>query len=155
MHTRLAVAIAVASCLIAACRAASPPPAPFRTVASTKQLMLAVVDPAADEVWEAVGTVMTPSGTSEIAPQNDEEWATVQNGALTLAESGNLLLLPSRAAGDAEWIKLSQQLIDLGEKTSKAAEAKNTAAVFDLGAEIYDVCTNCHRQFNQTQLPAK
>ena len=149
------MAIVVSSCLIAACGGASPPATPFRAVASTKQLMQAIVDPAADEVWEAVGSVMTASGTSEIAPHSDEEWATVQNSALALAESGNLLLMPGRAGGNDEWIKLSRQLIDLGEKTSKAAEAKDTAAVFDLGAEIYDVCTNCHRQFNQAQQPAK
>jgi hypothetical protein len=113
--------------------------------------MQAIVDPAADTIWEAVGSVMTPGGTTELAPQTDDDWAAVQHGALALAESGNLLLLPSRTGGNDEWIKLAQQLTDLGEKTAKAAEAKNATAVFDLGAEIYDVCTNCHRQFNQTQ----
>jgi hypothetical protein len=149
MHTRLAV-VAV-GCLFAACRPASPPAPQFRAVASTKQLMQAIVDPSADIVWEAVGTVMVPGSTTELTPHTDEEWTAVQNGALALAESGNLLLMPSRAGGNEEWIKLSQQLIDLSEKTSKAAEAKNAAAVFDLGAEIYDVCTNCHRQFIQAQ----
>jgi hypothetical protein len=113
--------------------------------------MQAIVDPAADVVWEAVGSVMTPAGTTEVAPQTDDEWAAVQNGALAIAESGNLLLLPSRAGGNEEWIRLARQLTDLGEKASKAAESKNATAVFDLGAEIYDVCTNCHRQFNQAQ----
>ncbi|MGH9384239.1 MAG: hypothetical protein ACRD2N_08155 [Vicinamibacterales bacterium] len=149
MHTRLAV-VAV-GCLLAGCRAAGPTGPPFRSVATTKQLMNAIVDPAADVVWEAVGTVITPSGTTEIAPASDEEWAAVQNGALALAESGNLLLLPARAGGNEEWMKLAQQLIDLSEKASKAAEGKNAAAVFDLGAEIYGVCTNCHRQFIQAQ----
>jgi hypothetical protein len=153
MQTRLAVV--AACCLVAACRAASPPEPLFRSVATTKQLMQAIVDPAADVVWEAVGTVMTPGVTTELAPSSDEEWTAVQNGALALAESGNLLLMPARAGGNQEWIKLSQQLIDLSEKTSKAAEARNAAAVFDLGSEIYDVCTNCHRQFNQTQQTSK
>jgi hypothetical protein len=148
MKARLAV-VAV-GCLLAACRAAPTAP-PFRTVASTKQLMEAIVDPSADVIWEAVGSVMTPEGTTELAPRTDDEWATVQYGALALAESGNLLLLPSRAGGNEEWIRLSQQLIDLSEKTSKAAEARNVTAVFDLGAEIYDVCSNCHRQFIQAQ----
>jgi hypothetical protein len=147
MQTRLVV-VAV-GCLFAACRPASPPAPQFRAVASTKQLMQSIVDPSADSVWEAAGTVMVPGSTIELAPHTDEEWTAVQNGALALAESGNLLLLPTRAGGNAEWIKLSQQLIDLGEKTAKAAEARNVSAVFDLGAEIYDVCTNCHRQFIQ------
>jgi hypothetical protein len=149
MKARLAV-VAV-GCLLAACRDATAPAPPFRTVASTKQLMEAIVDPSADVIWEAVGSVMTPEGTTELAPRTDDEWATVQYGALALAESGNLLLLPTRAGGNEEWIRLSQQLIDLSEKTSKAAEARNVTAVFDLGAEIYDVCSNCHRQFIQAQ----
>ena len=113
--------------------------------------MQAIVDPAADAIWEAVGSVMTPGGTTELAPHTDDEWLAVQNGALALAESGNLLLMPSRTGGNEEWIRLTQQMIDLSEKASKAAAAKNAAGVFDLGAEIYDVCTNCHRQFNQAQ----
>ncbi len=67
MKARLAV-VAV-GCLLAACRAATPPAPPFRTVASTKQLMEAIVDPSADVIWEAVGSVMTPEGTTELAPQ--------------------------------------------------------------------------------------
>jgi hypothetical protein len=149
MHTRLAI-VAV-GCLMAACRAAGPPAPPFRPVATTQQLMEALVDPSADLIWEAVGTVMTPGTVTELAPHTDDEWLAVQNGAIALAESGNLLLMPSRSGGNEEWIKLSQQLIDLSEKTSKAAAAKNPAAVFDLGAEIYDVCSNCHRQFMPTQ----
>ena len=147
---RIRLAVVAVSCLLAACRAAAPE-SPFRTVATTKQLMNAIVDPAADEIWEAVGTVITSSGTTELSPSSDDEWATVQNGALALAESGNLLMLPARAGGNQEWIRLSQELIDLSEKTSKAAEARNATAVFDLGAEIYGVCTNCHRQFIQAQ----
>lgn len=149
MHRRLAL-VAMA-CLLAGCRDDSPASPPFRTVANTKQLMNALIDPAADVIWESVGTVMTPGVTTELAPHTDGEWATVQYGALALAESANLLLMPSRSGGNEEWIKLSLQLIDLSEKTSKAAEARSSAAVFDLGAEIYDVCSNCHRQFIQAQ----
>lgn len=145
MHTR--IAIVAAGLLISGCRADAPPDPPLRAVATTKQLMEALIDPAADAIWESVGTVMTPGVTTEVVPRNDDEWAAVQLGALALAESGNLLLLPSRSGGNAEWIALAQRMIELSEKTSKAAEAKSPTAVFDLGAEIYDVCANCHRQF--------
>lgn len=152
MHgMRSVLALVVLGCALSACRAQSPAAPPFRPVASTKQLMQAIVDPSADVVWGAVGTIMTLKGTTELAPSTDDEWATVQNSAIALAESGNLLMMPSRAGGNDEWIRLSQQLVDLSAKTSKAAEARNSAAVFDLGAEIYDVCTNCHRQFNLAQ----
>ena len=151
---RITAALIAIACVVGGCRATAPPAPVPRAVASTKQLMEAIVDPAADGIWGPVGTIMTLSGTTELVPANDDEWAAVQHSALALAESGNLLLMPSRSGGNDEWITLSRQLTDLGEKASKAAEAKDPKAIFDLGAEIYDVCTACHRQFNQTQQPA-
>ena len=71
----------------------------FKPVASVKQLMEATINPSAEVRFEAVGTVVSLSGVEEIAPKNDEEWATVRNSALTLAESGNLLMIGDRAPG--------------------------------------------------------
>ena len=60
----------------------------FKPVANVKQLMVASVGPSAEVVFDSVGTVVSAEGTQEIAPKNDEEWATVRNHALMLAESG-------------------------------------------------------------------
>ena len=64
-----------------------------------KDLMLNVIDPAADGVWEAVGTVSTIEGVFEKFPATDDEWAGVRSYAIQLAESGNLLMLPARSNG--------------------------------------------------------
>src|SRR5262245_15190402 len=63
----------------------------FHTVADTKQLMAWIIDPSADVVWGAVGTIVTEKGTEHIRPKTDEEWTAVRNSAATVAESGNLL----------------------------------------------------------------
>lgn len=125
---------------------AAPPP-PFQTTANMKDLMLNVLDPAADTIWESVGTIMTVDGTFEKAPSTDDEWAGVRAGAIQLAESGNLLMLPSRSSGSEEWIAQSRALIEASNRAIKAIDAKDKDALFTVGGDIYDVCTNCHRQF--------
>jgi hypothetical protein len=73
---------------------------PFDTTTSVKDLMANVMDPTADVVWGSVGTVMTKEGTFERAPANDDEWNAVKAGAITLVETGNLLLIPARSGGN-------------------------------------------------------
>lgn len=137
-------------CVMAsACSKEPPPPGmpPFQTTANMKDLMNNVLDPAADGIWEAVGTIMTAEGTFEKAPATDDEWAGVRASAIQLAESGNLLMLPSRSSGSAEWIAQAKALIDTSNRAIKIIEAKDKDGLFTVGGDIYDVCTNCHRQF--------
>jgi hypothetical protein len=129
-----------------ACSSAPPPP-PFKPVADVKQLMASVVEPAADEYWDAVGWIDDAQGTMEIEPKTQEEWDAVRNHAYVIAESGNLLMMTSRAKDADEWMRLSKALVDSGEKAIRAAEAHNKQAVFDSGAEVYDACTNCHAKY--------
>lgn len=121
----------------------------FKPVASVKQLMQATIEPASEVVFEAVGTVVSSSGVEEIAPKNDEEWAAVRNSALTLAESGNLLMIGDRARDRGDWMKMSQALVDVGAVALKAAEAKNPQALFEAGGEVYEVCQRCHRRYRK------
>jgi len=109
--------------------------------------MLNVLDPAADGIWDSVGFIMTLEGTFEKAPATDDEWAGVRASAIQLAESGNLLMMPSRSGGSAEWIAEAKALIDASNRAIKAIEAKDKAALFTIGGDIYDVCTNCHQRF--------
>ena len=134
----------------ASCSAAcggGPQAPPFKPVADTKLLMQSLVDPNADVIWEAVKTIDTLSGTEQIQPRNDEEWLTVRNSAVTVAEAGNLLMLVPRAKDGGEWMKRAQEMIDTGERAMRAAEAKNAQQLFTVGGDIYDACSNCHRQY--------
>ena len=120
---------------------------PFQTTANMKDLMLNVLDPAADTIWESVGTIIDAEGTHEREPKTDDEWAGVRAGAIQLAESGNLLMLPSRSSGSEEWIAQARALIETSNRAMKAIDAKDKDALFTIGGDIYDVCTNCHKQF--------
>jgi cytochrome c556 len=65
-----------------------------------------------------------------------------------VAESGNLLMMPSRAKDSGEWMAASQLMIEAAQKAIRAAEARDKDAVFNVGAEVYDACTNCHMKYS-------
>lgn len=144
--TRLSFVLLIAVAAAAGCSGAPPPP-PFKPVADLKQLMAHVVEPAADEYWDAVGWIDDAQGTVEIQPETQEEWDAVRNHAYAITESGNLMMLPTRAKDSDEWMRMSVALVEAGQRAIGAAEQKNKQAVFDTGAEIYEACTNCHAKY--------
>jgi hypothetical protein len=131
--------------LFAACSGAPPPP--FQPVADVKQLMASVMDPAADVYWGAVGTVIDEKGVTEITPTTTEDWDAARNAAIIVAESGNLLMMSSRAKDGGEWMTQARALVNAGQKAVRAAESHDRNAVFNAGAEVYDVCTSCHVKY--------
>ena len=134
--------------LVAACAdSAEEAETPYMPVGDLAQLMAGVVEPAAEVYWDAVGVIVDTAGEHQMAPQNEEEWLAVRAAAYTVAESGNLLMLPGYRLDDAAWITMSQSLIEIGERAIEAADARSLDAVFDMGAEMYYVCTNCHASY--------
>jgi hypothetical protein len=133
--------------VVATACSSGPQPPPFKPVVDTKLLMQATIDPTADEIWDAVRTVVTRDRTEEIRPQTNEEWLAVRNHAVTLAESGNLLMMVPRAKDGGEWMQRSQELIETSERAIRAAEAKNAEELFTAGGDIYEACSNCHRKY--------
>ena len=142
--TREVVLLEVVSSF-ACSRGAEPPP--FKPVADVKQLMQGAIDPSADVLGEATGEIITPEGSTPRRPKNEEEWAEVRNAAIVLTESGNLLMMVPRAKDGDEWMKRSQELIDVGTAAWKAAEAKNVDQLFTIGGDVYEACSHCHQQY--------
>lgn len=118
-------------------------------VASVKQIMKGIVGPAAGTVFSAVSTTITFKGTEEKAPQSEEEWETVGNGAAALIESGNLLLMGSRAVDNGDWITMSQAMIDAGKVALQAAQAKSAEQLLESGDAVNQSCDNCHRKYQR------
>ena len=134
----------VAAILAAGC---APEPTPYTPVADVKDLMTSVLEPAAEVYWDAVGEILDEDGVHEIRPVGDEEWDAVRNAAFVMAESGNLLMMNGRARDRGEWIAMSRAMTESGREALRAAEARNAAAVFDAGAEVYYVCSECHAKY--------
>ena len=141
--TRPIPTLSILALALSAC-ADDPEPPPFTAVADSKQLMLSVIEPAAEVYWDAVGVIMDEEATHHIAPGTPEEWEAVENAAFVLAESGNLLLLEDRAQGQGHWVAMSRAMIDVGRRAVDAAQARDPDAVFEVGGDVYLVCTGCH-----------
>ena len=134
------VLVALAACAPAQDETASN----YRPVGDVADLMAGVVEPAAEVYWDAVGVIVDSAGEHQLAPQTDEEWLAVRAAAYTVAEAGNLLMMPERALDQGAWIAMSQALVEAGQRALEAADARSLDGVFDMGAEMYFVCTNCH-----------
>jgi hypothetical protein len=140
-------------CLVALVAAAACAPADqdaaamYRPVGDVADLMAGVVEPAAEVIWDAVGVIVDADGEHQLAPQTEEDWLMLRFAAYTVAESGNLLMMPERALDQGAWITMSQQLNEMGQRAIEATDARNLDAIFDVGAEIYYVCTNCHSAY--------
>ena len=162
---------------LAACEAEPPPQqpqSPFELTASIQDLMVAEVDPAADFLWESVGTIVSVDGVEERRPRTDEEWLRVRAEAITLTEAANLLMMDGRrvaaegakledegvagiltaaesqqAIDDARpaFIAFSSALHDVGAKTLAAIDARDVQSMMDAGEELDAVCESCHIQF--------
>jgi cytochrome c553 len=109
----------------------------FQPVGTTLQLMKAMVIPSSDALFKIATE----------APKNDKEWTAVQNNALLLAESGNLLMIAGRAKDNAEWMKDSKALVDAGAAAFKAANAKDVNKLNNISDEILTACETCHNKY--------
>lgn len=109
----------------------------FQPVGTTLQLMKAIVIPSSDVIFKI------PSE----APKDDKEWAVVQNNALMLAESGNLLMMAGRSKDNGEWMKDSQALVAAGTAAFKAANAKDLNKLGDVSDDILAACETCHNKY--------
>lgn len=123
---------------------AQAPTEPFPPAASVKQLMLDLIHPSSNDILLAINRGDT---------KNEKEWASVRRAALTLAESGNLLMLRGRAREQADWMKDAKLLIDVGNAAYKAAQAKDANALAGLAGAVDASCTTCHKQFRPNVFP--
>jgi cytochrome c553 len=112
-------------------------PSSFQPVGNMSQLMIDMIYPASDAIFYV----------ERAAPQNDREWGALRATALTLAESGNLLMMDKRARDQGDWIKDAKMLVDAGAAAYKAAQAKNLDAIVALNNQLYAACVTCHEQY--------
>ena len=136
MKTSLVLILMMATLLLAGAAEAQQA-AGFRPVASVIQLMKSIVIPTSEAVF----------GVAKEPPKNDAEWAALQDQAITLAESGNLLMLRPPSKDRSNWMKYSRALVDAGESAGQAAKAKNVDGVLGAGDVIYAACDGCHQQY--------
>jgi len=139
--------------------------------ANLNQLMRGVLYPAANVVFfaqdENPGDVKPvpgrdPSMATDPLTSTFGGWQAIENAALALAESANLLLIPGRACAngapvpvnDPAWATFVQQVRDAGMKAYKAAQAKDQEKMSELSETLSAACAGCHRKWRDRKTPA-
>jgi hypothetical protein len=167
-------ALVAASCQSKPAEPAAPavPQPTYDTTATIKDIMLHIVDPAGDLVWDSVGTVIDKQGMRETAPKTEEDWFKVRTGVITLIESSNLLMVPGRAMARpgetsvapgvelepaemevlvdkdrAGWNQRARDLHNISVKVLEVVDAKDAQKLFDIGEDLDRACENCHRAY--------
>jgi len=130
--------------LSAAFAFAQTPSDPFPPAATVKQLMLDVIHPSSNDILLAI---------YRGEPKNEKDWAAVRRAALTLAESGNMLMARGRARDQGDWMKDAKLLVDAGNAAYKAAQAKDSTALEALAGAVNASCTTCHKQYRPNVFP--
>ena len=108
----------------------------LKQVATVTELMQAMVIPASNALFDLPRQV----------PETDEGWTEVRNSAVILAESGNLLMIGSRAQRSDVWMSTSRALVEAGEAALKAAQSRDVDAITEVGNQIIDACETCHEK---------
>jgi hypothetical protein len=133
---------ALRTCLIAgagllAIAATAQVPATFQPVGTMRQLMIDIIYPTSDAIFYV----------DREPPKNQHDWDVLKTQALTLAESGNLLMMEGRARDQKNWILESKMLIDIGGKAYKAAQVKDLDGIMALNDSLNAACVVCHYQY--------
>jgi len=135
------------------------------------RLMRGVLYPASNVVFAAQndnpGEVKRPPGqdpsmATDPLVSTFGGWQAVENAALALSESTNLLLIPGRKCANGlpipmdnpDWPKFVQQLRDAGMTAYTAAQSKNQDKMVDAADTLSTACAGCHRKWRDKPRPA-
>ena len=110
---------------------------------SINALMVALVDHAAHEIWEA--------GSRQ--PLTGREWQRAEQHAIQLVASGTLISLGGTGIADAgwvtapEWQEWSRILTDGASAALAAAQSNDQLALNAAGGTLIEACEGCHQAF--------
>jgi cytochrome c556 len=178
----LAVSL-MATVLGSACSSPKQTPAPPRAaelwgdltpVVSVKELMADMLDPVADNIFNAVSIVVNKKGTVETSPKTEEDWEKIRIGAVTLAEGVYLLKIPRPFAppGDlnnstgpdavelspaqilakvkadpVEWNARIEALRNVGREVLDIVKRKDAKELWEAAENLDIACESCHRSY--------
>jgi hypothetical protein len=171
------------SATIAACSSSKPTPTPpqaaalwgdLKPVVSVKELMKYMIDPVADNIFDAVGTTVTRQGIVEVEPKTEEDWDKIRVGAVSLAEGAYLLKIrrPFTPPGEendstgpeavelsaaqitakverdpVEWNARIEALRNVALEALDVVKRKDVKELWDVGENLDQACEACHRSY--------
>src|SRR5262245_8213427 len=179
VSTIVALVAVTSSCSSSAAPPASPVPVArlwgdLKPVVSVKELMRDMIDPLADNIFDAVGVTLDANGAVERMPRSEEDWERIRIGATTLAEGAYLLKVvrPFAPAGDlnesigpeavelspdqilaklekdpVEWNARIEALHNVGLEVLDIVKRRDAKELWDAAENLDAACENCHRSY--------
>ncbi len=146
---------------------AAPAMRPYGTLA---RMMQAIAFPASNIIFDAQttdpGAVKEPTergagATADFASVYGG-WMGVENAAIALQETANLLAIPGRMCDNGkpapvdqdDYQRFTQQLADAGAAALKAAQSKDLDAIVDVSGTVTEACAACHEVYRDKEDPA-
>lgn len=163
--------LVVLSVLIAGCTSTPPAPEPAAAApaltphANLAQLMRGIPFPASNIIFDAQstdpGAVQKPNEGGGATNQYSSVyggWQAVENSALAISETANLIMIPGRRCENGKPVpieaedfrKWAANLADAGQAAYKAAQAKDLDAIVDVAGTMSDACAMCHEKYRDT-----
>jgi cytochrome c556 len=147
----------------------------MKSIVSVKELMRFMIDPASDNIFDAVKIVQTKNGTVERLPKTEEDWEKLRIGAVTLAEGVYLLKVPrpfapagdnndnttgpdateltpaqieaKRAKDPVLWNAKIEALRNVGLEVLEIVKTKKTDELWEASYNLDQACESCHIQY--------
>ena len=141
----------------------------MKPIVSVKELMRDMIDPAADNIFGSVSTIIGPKGRIATVPTTDEDWDRIRFGAVTLLEGVYLLkvkrpMTPSgeeNAAGELPpkeifakvekdpvlWEAKIEAIRNVGLEVIDIVKHKRTDELWDAGDNLERACETCHELY--------
>jgi hypothetical protein len=139
---------------------------------SIKEIMELIIDPSANEIWQAVATITDRDGIHDLFPKTAKEWLDMRRAAVRIMEAGNLLMIPDRESAPVgtksktpgvelepeqmnalieknrqSFNAFAGELRNLGMEALRASDDKNAALLLEIGDRMQPVCAGCHHTF--------
>ena len=135
-----------------------------QVMANLLQLMRGTLFPASNVIFAAQGQdpakvppAKDPALATDPLANTYGQWQAVENAALAIGETANLLIIPGRKCSsgvdvplkNADWPKLVQGLRDAAMTTYKAAQSKDQDKITDASGTLSEACASCHEKYRE------
>lgn len=148
--------------------------ADMKPVVSVKELMRDLLDPLADNIFDAISDVETDKGMVQVFPKTDADWDKIRIGAVALVEGSYLLRVkrPFAPEGDVNnsfgpepmelsptqigekidkdpvvWLAKIEALRNVGLHALEVVKRRNTQELWDVSNNLDEACENCHLEY--------
>ena len=162
----MGVALLVAGCSPAPAPAPAAPPAPAaQPYASLAQVMRGIPFPNSNIIFDTQttdpGAAKKPgeAGVGASAQYNAVYggWQAVENAALAISETANLITIPGRLCENGrpvpldrdDYKKFAAGLAEAGKAAYKAAQSKNIDNMVEASGTVSDACSACHEIYRE------